>query len=81
MFCSFADEAERCDRAAIECLSNASYDSALRGLAPSSCLAANLTWQTGGGSGDLYVINASTPQNLAGPHSSFVFQTSCLTSL
>lgn len=37
----------RCDRAAIECLSNASYDSAFRGVAALSCLAT----QTGSASG------------------------------
>uniref|UniRef100_A0A674MK47 Phospholipase A2 n=1 Tax=Takifugu rubripes TaxID=31033 RepID=A0A674MK47_TAKRU len=38
----------RCDRAAIQCLTNASYDSAFRGVAASSCLAT----QTGSGSGN-----------------------------
>lgn len=54
--CATADEAERCqqsfcrcDQAAIECLSHASYDSALRGLAASSCLATHLS---DGGSGE-----------------------------
>ncbi|XP_029687488.1 otoconin-90 isoform X2 [Takifugu rubripes] len=39
----------RCDRAAIQCLTNASYDSAFRGVAASSCLAT----QTGSGSGSI----------------------------
>lgn len=47
-----------CDQAAIECLTNATYDSGFRGVAASSCHAANLSSETGSGSGDLFIRKA-----------------------